>query len=197
MKYFMILLGWIFAGMIILPLIFPQGFSQCTYNDDWPDAPCFDMGPVSHLKFNKAWAPYYDHKGAEWMEAKRVEMNQSSEKGILEEWVKKLENYNVYRYYLSRNEIQSQLPYDGMFVTLDPNFVNPEPTEPVLTREQLADAIIDCIEGYKQVGPECVPDVLTISYGHQWILKIVLILLVLIAISVGIIVGVKVWRKRK
>lgn len=188
----------VIIAIIVFPLIFPQGFSQCIYNDDWPDAPCFDTGPVSHSEFNKAWAPYYDHKGAERMEVKRVEMNQALEQGILEEWAKELENYNVYRYYLSRNEIQSQLPYDRMFVTLDPNFVNPEHVEPVLTREQLADALILCIEGYKQVGPECVPDdVLTISYGHQWILKIVLILLVLIVISVGVVIGVNVWRKRK
>lgn len=109
-------------GIITLPLFAPQGFSQCIYNDDWPDAPCFDMGPVSHQKFYDAWAPYYEHKGEDWMEAKKVEMNQALENQSFEEWVEKLENYNVYRYYLSRNEIQSNLPYDGLFVRLDPNF---------------------------------------------------------------------------
>jgi len=125
MKYFGILLGWIFVGMIVLPLIFPQGFSQCIYNDDWSDAPCFDMGPVSHSEFNKAWALYYDYKGKDWMEAKRIEMNQALEQGVLEEWVKKLENHNVYQYYLSRNEIHS-LPYDRLYVKIDPNFVSSE-----------------------------------------------------------------------
>ena len=111
-------------GMIIFPLIVPEGFSQCIYNEDWPDAPCFDMGPVNHLEYYKGWAPYYDHKGAEWMETKKIEMNQQLENNIIEKWVdEKLENYNVYRYYLSTNEIQSQLPYDTLFVILDLNFL--------------------------------------------------------------------------
>lgn len=109
-------------GMTVFPLVFQQGFSQCIYNYDWPDAPCFDMGPVTHLEFYKAWAPYYDYKGSEWMETKKVEMNQALEGKIIEEWVNEIENYNVYRYYLSRNEITSSLPYDSFFVNLDPNF---------------------------------------------------------------------------
>jgi len=36
-----------------------------------------------------------------------------------------------------------------------------------------------------------------ISYGHQWVLTIILVVLILIAIPLGIILGVKVWRKRK
>ena len=109
-------------GIITLPLFVSQGFSQCIYNDDWPDAPCFDMGPVSHQKFYDAWAPYYEYKGEDWMGAKKVEMNQALENQSFEEWAEKLENYNVYRYYLSRNEVQSSLPYDSHSVILDPNF---------------------------------------------------------------------------
>ena len=37
----------------------------------------------------------------------------------------------------------------------------------------------------------------TISYGHQWILKIILIVIILIVISIGTILGIKMWRKRK
>lgn len=36
-----------------------------------------------------------------------------------------------------------------------------------------------------------------ISYGHQWILTILLMIVVLIAISVGIIFSIKIWRNRK
>jgi len=72
----------------------------------------------------------------------------------------------------------------------------PEQVEP--TEEMLEDAFIECAEGYKQVDSQCVPDdVLTISYGHQWALKIILIIFVLITISVGTILGLKIWRKRK
>jgi len=71
----------------------------------------------------------------------------------------------------------------------------PEYVEP---NEVLEDAFIECAEEYKQVDSQCVPDdVLTISYGHQWALKIILIILVLITISVGTILGLKIWRKRK
>jgi hypothetical protein len=74
----------------------------------------------------------------------------------------------------------------------------PEPVEPTHTKEELAKTSILCIGGYKQAGLECVPeDTLTISYGHQWILTILLMIIVLIAISIGIIFGVKAWRKRK
>lgn len=74
----------------------------------------------------------------------------------------------------------------------------PEPVEPTPTKEETANSQILCIGGYKQSGSECVPDdTLTISYGHQWILKIILIIAILIAIPVGIILGVRVWRKRK
>jgi len=186
-------------GMIVFPLVIQQGFSQCIYNDDWPDAPCFDLGPVSHMEFNKAWAPYYDHKGAEWMETKRIELNQVLEQKITKEWVKVLENHNVYQYYLSRNEIQSQLPYDGLFVTLDPNFV----TEPNCgSNTRLTDGICIVIDG------GCEPDINgnTTWCGPQYdYLKIILsesyaFLFVFGTPSLiaGIIIGVVViWRKRK
>ena len=71
-----------------------------------------------------------------------------------------------------------------------------EPVEPI--EEMFEDTFIECVEGYKQADSGCVPDeALTISYGHQWALTIILIILVLITISVGLIVGLKIWRKRK
>jgi len=117
MKYFVVFL--ILIGIVTFT---QHSFASCIYNEDWPDAPCFDMGPVSHLEFYNAWAPYYDYKGSEWMENKRIEMNQALENKIIEEWVKDLANHNAYQYYLSRNEIPSSLPYDSFFVNLDPNF---------------------------------------------------------------------------
>jgi len=72
----------------------------------------------------------------------------------------------------------------------------PEHVEP--TDEMSENTFIECAEKYKQVDSECVPDdVLTISYGHQWVLKIILIILVFITISVGIIMSLKIWRTRK
>ena len=186
----------IIIAIIILPLVFPQGFSQCIYNNDWPDAPCFDIGPVSHLEFNRAWASYYDYKGAEWTETKKGEMNQALEQGVLEEWVDELENYNVYRYYLSRNEIQSHLPYDGFFVTIDPNFVNPS-SQPEKNKENKVDfrdstGEIIC-KGYSSGGgffeyPECGPI-------DQFVKRVLIVVLPIAGIITGTIFLIR--RKRK
>lgn len=106
----------IIIGMVVSSFVIPQGFSQCIYNEDWPNAPCFDMGSVNKLEYQLAWAPYYLHKGSELMESKKIEMNQALHDGVLEEWTRTLENNNVYSYYRSTGEIQSQFPYDVTFV---------------------------------------------------------------------------------
>ena len=101
--------------MIIFPLIIPQGFGLCAVNEDWSDAPCFDMGPVSKMEFKMAWAPYYDYKGVEWMESKKTEMFQALDDGIFDEWTREMANSNVYMYYVSIDEIQRQFDYDPVF----------------------------------------------------------------------------------
>ena len=108
------------AVMLAIPLVAPQGFSICVINEDWPDAPCFDMDPVSEQEYRSAWAPYYDHKGAEFMEGKRIEMNQALEDGVLGEWAGAQENHNVYSYYRATGEIQSQFAYDATFLESSP-----------------------------------------------------------------------------
>ena len=70
--------------------------------------------------------------------------------------------------------------------------------EPMPNEKFPLGAIVDCIGGLYFNGTACVPDdSLEISYGHQWLLKIIFIVIVLAVIVVGIIIGVKVWRKRK
>ena len=101
--------------MIIFPLVIQQGFAMCAVNEDWKDAPCFDMGAVSKMEFKKAWAPYYDYKGADWMESKKTEMFQALDDGIFDEWTGEMENFNVYMYYVSTDEIQRQFDYDPVF----------------------------------------------------------------------------------
>lgn len=86
--------------------------AMCMANEDWPDRPCFDMGPVSKMEFKLAWAPYYDFKGSEWMESKKTEMFEAKDNWVLEEWIKERENNNVYQYYLSTDDIQKQFHYD-------------------------------------------------------------------------------------
>lgn len=111
----------IIIGMIALPLIVPEGFSQCIYNDDWPPAPCFDMGSVSEVKYKWAWAPYYMEKGDEIMKSKHIEMHDALKNGTIEKWVgSSLQNSNVYNYYRSVGDIQSQFPYDVVFLEDSP-----------------------------------------------------------------------------
>ncbi len=121
----------ILASIIVLSLIgivgMPESFALCMENEDWPHAPCIDTNPLSHSEFYNAWYGYYDYKGVDWMEIKKIEMNQVLEKGTLKEWVTdERENRNVYSYYLSRNEIQNQFLHDANDVRIDPDFIIPE-----------------------------------------------------------------------
>ena len=98
---------------VIFPITFSDGFGQCRYNDDWPPAPCFDMGKVSKLEYKWAWAPYYVEKGDELMKLKHVEMHDALKNGTIEEWTNSsLQNWNVYNYYRSVGDIESQFSYD-------------------------------------------------------------------------------------
>lgn len=80
-----------------------------------------------------------------------------------------------------------------------PPYHEPYPEPKTMPNEKFpSGAIVDCIGGFHFNGTACVPDdLLEISYGHQWFLKIILIITILIVMIVGIIVGVKVWRRRK
>jgi len=95
--------------------VLPDAFAFCIINEDWSDAPCFDMGHIREIEFKEGWAPYYDYKGSEWMESKKTEMFQALDNSTLEEWTNEIENYNVYQYYLSTDDIQRQFHYDEIF----------------------------------------------------------------------------------
>lgn len=91
-------------------------FAACLMNEDWPDAPCFDTLPVNREEYRMAWAPYYDFKGSDWMEQKRVEMFDAKDDGKLAEWMdKSRQNYNVFYYYHSRGETSFPSEYDRPF----------------------------------------------------------------------------------
>ncbi len=110
--------------MVIFPIIFSDGFAQCRYNDDWPPAPCFDMGKVSKLEYKWAWAPYYVEKGDELMKIKHAEMHDALKNGTIEEWVdSSLQNWNVYNYYRSVGDIENQFPYDVELLESSPSHI--------------------------------------------------------------------------
>ena len=111
----------IIIGIFVFPIVISEGFSQCIYNDDWPPAPCFDMGKVGKLEYKYAWAPYYFEKGEDIMKAKHNEMHDALKNGTIEEWVdSSLQNWNVYNYYRSIGDIESQFPYDVVLIESSP-----------------------------------------------------------------------------
>ena len=89
----------------------PQVFALCEPNRDWQDAPCSDWMPVNRQEFKKSWAAFYDYKGADWMESKKIELLDVIANGTFHEWDHSHENSNVYMYYLSIGQIPNQYEY--------------------------------------------------------------------------------------
>lgn len=76
--------------------------------EDWPDAPC--GLPLSTEKLREDWQGYYEFKGKEWMEEKRVEMERAILSGTLEQWRSNGSNHNVWLYYKITNNIPEVPP---------------------------------------------------------------------------------------
>jgi hypothetical protein len=91
--------------------------ARCSPTHDWPDGPCYGCpGCYPGLEKEKIlWAPYYDFKGAEWMESKKQEMNLAIQNDTLDEWIKLTSNtesnHNVHNYYF----LLGEAPRDGMY----------------------------------------------------------------------------------
>lgn len=78
--------------------------AMCKRNSDWPAAPCYGCpGCVPSLeKQTSDWEPYYDYKGADFMENKKREMLDAIKNNQLDEWRAsgpRDQNSNVYQYY--------------------------------------------------------------------------------------------------
>lgn len=79
-----------------------QTFASCAFNKDWPQAPCLDTPPYTNEEQKQAWGPYYNYKGSEWMEEKKLEMIHALETGTFREWADQPKDYshwNVYEYF--------------------------------------------------------------------------------------------------
>lgn len=96
------------ASFVSLLLVIPSHNVQalCAYDSDWPQKPCYDEPPgPSIIEKRNDWQKYYDFKGKEWMEIKKVEMGSAIGNGTLKEWVEhknepeNYANYNVWYYY--------------------------------------------------------------------------------------------------
>ncbi len=84
MKYFVILLVLIFTIAII-----PNPVSaSCSGNIDWIEVPCEDSQPYPGAdQMMLDWHPYYDYKGREFMENKKLELVQTLDSGTISDWL--------------------------------------------------------------------------------------------------------------
>jgi hypothetical protein len=116
MKYFVIFFAM--AGFLMTPCLVLEISALCMINEDWSDAPCFSgrRGEDPSLnQMKQSWAPYYEFKGAEWMEVKKQELMQTIQNGNLIDWKKgdlDGSHHNVYMYYFLKGDIPNE---DGLF----------------------------------------------------------------------------------
>ena len=88
--------------LLISPMIFHSVNAICMPNSDWPSAPCYGcaMCTPSIEKQREDWTPYYQYKGAIWMEMMKTKMESAIKNDTLQDWVSyNQSNYDVWRYY--------------------------------------------------------------------------------------------------
>ena len=94
--------------------------AACLENIDWPDAPCMDQVLNGYYLQDQVdyWANYYDFKGSEAMEKKRLEMLAAIESGQLEDWIvgdETSQNRNVWMYYYFHGEAPNPFGFSAGF----------------------------------------------------------------------------------
>ena len=69
---------WLATFLVLgtIALAAPDVSADCRKNPDWPDAPCMDQTANGRYVQDDVdrWADYYDWRGSETMEKKRLEM---------------------------------------------------------------------------------------------------------------------------
>jgi hypothetical protein len=87
--------------------------AMCEGNMDWPDAPCMDViegGRYPQEQVDR-WAVYYDYKGAQFMESKKIQMDNAIKEDRLIGWVNEsIQNSNVWQYYYFSGQALSPYP---------------------------------------------------------------------------------------
>ena len=99
--------------LMILPATNPA-YPPPSVNPDWQEYP-YCPGGCSHEYLKTEWAKYYDMKGAEWMEQKKLEMLSAYESDILYDWIdsdQSKANQNVFTYYFVAGEVPN---HDGEY----------------------------------------------------------------------------------
>ncbi|MCE9652423.1 MAG: hypothetical protein K8Q89_05120 [Nitrosarchaeum sp.] len=104
-------------GFALTPYLVSNSFAICVINEGWSDAPCYTKrGEDPSLnQMKRWWSQYYEFKGTEWMESKKLELMQAIQNGNLIEWKKEdpdSSHHNVYMYYFLMGIIPNE---DGLF----------------------------------------------------------------------------------
>jgi hypothetical protein len=106
---------------MFLSLVGNNADAMCAIDNDWPDKPCYDTSPpfpLSKSEWKKVWDPYYDHKGKEWMEQKKSDLDDQIKSGTLQEWIESgyaeqdFANYNVWFYYYVNDLVPAPEGYE-------------------------------------------------------------------------------------
>lgn len=116
-------------GAICLSLFLPATLHGADagcggFNSDWTGAPCYAIPGFHPTKeqMRKDWSGYYQYKGAQWMEAKKMEMANYTSSNLLKAWTcANQSNYNVWwYYYLNSQAPQVAWPANGPLCTIPP-----------------------------------------------------------------------------
>ncbi len=108
-------LASIIISVLTISIIFSNSpaLASCTVNTDWPDAPCMDLivgGRYPQDQVDK-WTEYYDYKGAQFMESKKMELDKAVKEDRLMGWVNEsIQNSNVWQYYYFSGQAPSPYP---------------------------------------------------------------------------------------
>ena len=134
-RFFDIIVLGLFLFISVLNYTLPDVDASCIRDKDWPLAPCFDTGPPSKAKYIERWTPYYEYKGSELMENKKLELFQSLENKTFDKWVQSSqhynENYNIYSYYVSTGEIAKQFKFSGFRIE---EYMSPKKQQSIFTK---------------------------------------------------------------
>lgn len=126
-----LLLVMMIIGASIMFIIFQNSlaFASCAVNEDWPDAPCMDViegGRYPQEQVDR-WAAYYDYKGAQFMESKKIQMDNAIKEDRLIGWVNEsIQNSNVWQYYHFSGQAPSPYPQKIGFDTIHRDSTPPQ-----------------------------------------------------------------------
>jgi len=108
--------------------------AMCVLDQDWPAKPCYDTYPPLPLtmsEWQQLWNDYYEFKGKDWMEQKKLEMDGAIKSDTLTEWIESgygsqnFTNYNVWFYYYVNDMSPAPLGYELNEISNDEEILSP------------------------------------------------------------------------